>query len=255
MLTNCIHVLAILISFTVNVNGSHFLGGIISWRIQNSSTNNSLIGVLITQTYSWTYVSGRCDNNAIITNQPVAGATGTLTCSPSCPPGCSGISAVPICTDLSILNGIAVGQRSDIAYIPEGSIFSIIYASSAWGSLSLGGTTWSIASRINLARRSDNNMFNNAPVATIISPVIIQANRKTWITMSVSDADGDAVRCRWAGVVNGVDECASVCPPLSLPANSILYSNCTLEITGPAIGSKYAVALMVCIVELLPSDT
>ncbi|CAF1097116.1 unnamed protein product [Adineta ricciae] len=245
MLTNSMHVLIILISFTVNANGSHFLGGIISWRVQNSSTNTSLIGVLITQTYSWTYVPGRCDNNAIVTNQSVSGAIGTLTCSPTCPPGCSGISAVPICIDLSILSGIAVGQRSDIVYIPEGSIFSVLYANSAWGTLSLGGTTWSIASRINLVRRSDNNMFNNAPVATIISPVNIGVNQKTWITVSVSDADGDAVRCRWAGVVNGVDECSSVCSPSSLPPNSIMYSNCTLEITGPAIGNKYAVALMV----------
>ncbi|CAF0917524.1 unnamed protein product [Adineta ricciae] len=239
------HVLIILISFTVNANASHFLGGIISWRVQNASTNNSLIGILITQTYSWTYVPGRCDNNSIITNQLVSGASGTLTCSPSCPPGCSGISAAPICTDLSILNGIAVGQRSDIVYVPVGSSFSIIYASSAWGTLSLGGTAWSIASRINLARRSDNNMFNNAPVATIMSPVNIEVNQKTWITVSVSDADGDVVRCRWAGVVNGVDECSSVCSPGSLPPNSILYSNCTLEITGPTIRNKYAVALMV----------
>ncbi|UJR25559.1 hypothetical protein I4U23_006904 [Adineta vaga] len=226
------------------VNGSHFLGGTINWRIQNSSTGSSSIGILITQTYSWTYVVGRCDGNATVTNQPVAGSGGTLTCSPSCPTGFTSVSATPDCTDLSVLNGIAVGQRSDIVYIPENSVFSAIYADSAWGTLALGGTNWAIASKINLVRRSDNNMFNNAPVATIMSPVNLEVNQKTWITLSVSDADGDIIRCRWAGLVNGVDECSSVCPPGALPANTTIYSNCTIEITGTIIGKRYAVVLM-----------
>ena len=236
----------ILLALTLTaVESSHFLGGTISWRIQNSSTNSSLIGVLITQTYSWTYVAGRCDSNAIATNQLVAGSGGVITCWPTCPTGFGSLSSAPHCTDLSILNGIAVGQRSDVVYLPEGSDFSMIYASNAWGTLTPGGSSWSIASRINLVRRSDNNLFNNAPVATVMSPVNIEVNQKTWIPISVSDADGDTIRCRWAAIVNGVDECSSVCPPSALPANTILHSNCTVEITGPAVTNKYAIALVV----------
>ncbi|CAF4936424.1 unnamed protein product, partial [Rotaria sp. Silwood2] len=65
------------------------------------------------------------------------------------------------------------------------------------------------------------------------------------VTVSVSDADGDVLRCRWATSSSGVDECASVCPPSSLPSSTTIYSNCTIVITGTAVGSKYAVGLMV----------
>lgn len=159
------------------VNSSHFLGGTITWRVQNSPTGSTSVAILITQTYSWTYTAGRCDNDAIANNQPVSGASGVLTCAPSCPSSFGSVSATPDCTDVSSLNGLAVGQRSDIVVIPEGSDFSVAYASSAWGGLTLGGSAWSISSHINLVKRSDNGMFNNARVATIMSPINIQRNQ------------------------------------------------------------------------------
>ncbi|CAF2746760.1 unnamed protein product [Rotaria sp. Silwood2] len=230
--------------FITVISSSHFLGGTISWRIQNSSTSSSSIAILIIQTYSWTYTPGKCDNGAIATNKPVSGSGGTLTCSPSCPTGFGSVSATPYCTDVSSLNGIAVGQRSDIVLIPQGSDFSAIYASSAWGAIATGGGSWSISSHIKLMTRSDNGMFNNAPVATVMSPINIEQNKKTLITISVSDADGDIVRCRWATASNGIDECGSICPPSSLPANTVIYSNCSIEITGTTAGSRYALAIM-----------
>ncbi|CAF3357582.1 unnamed protein product [Rotaria sp. Silwood1] len=226
------------------VNSSHFLGGTISWHVQNSSTSSTWVAILITQTYSWTYTTGKCENGAIAAHQPVPSSGGTLTCSPSCPAGFGSVSATPYCTDVSPLNGIVVGQRSDIVLIPEGSDFSVIYASDAWGSLTLGGYGWSISSHINLVNRSDNGMLNHAPVATIMSPIIIPQNKKTLMTISVSDADGDTVRCRWSTNLNGVDECGSICPPSSLPANTVIYPNCTIEITGTTAGTRYALAIM-----------
>lgn len=234
------------------VFSSHFLGGTITWRVENSLMNSSTIDIRITQTYSWTYIAGRCDGNAIATNQLVAGSGGVLSCSPSCPVGFGSISAMPFCTDVSPRNGIAVGQRSDVVSIPVGSNFSVIYASGSWGGLALGGGLWSISSRIELQPRSDNGFFNNAPVAIVMSPINIQQNQKTFITISVSDSDGDTLRCRWASASNnGVDECSSVCPPGVLPPNTTIYSNCTIEITGTVVGNRYAVALMVsCIATL-----
>lgn len=88
-------------------------------------------------------------------------------------------------------------------------------------------------------------MFNNAPVATVMSPINIVYNQTTWIDVSVSDADGDIVRCRWATASNGIDECGTICPPSSLPANAIIYPNCTIVITGPNVGNRYALAVMV----------
>ncbi|CAF4058204.1 unnamed protein product, partial [Rotaria sordida] len=206
--------------FITIVNSSHFLGGTINWCIENSSTNSTWVAILITQTYSWTYTPGKYDHGEIAAHQVVAGTGGILTCSPSCPTGFGSVSTTPYCTDVSSLNGTAVGQRSDVVVIPEGSDFSVIYASSAWGSLTLGGAGWSISSHIKL-------------------------NKTTLITTSVSDADGDIVRCRWATSSNGVDECGSVCPPHSLPANTVIYSNCTIEVIGTIAGSRYAIAIMV----------
>jgi hypothetical protein len=142
--TNFIFAIILISLFITIVNGSHFLGGTINWRVENSSTNSTLVAVLITQTYSWTYVTGRCDGNAIANNQLVSGASGVLTCSPSCPSGFGTVSAAPYCTDVSPLNGVAVGQRSDTVLIPVGSVFSVIYASNAWGNLTLGGGAWSV---------------------------------------------------------------------------------------------------------------
>jgi hypothetical protein len=61
----------------------------------------------------------------------------------------------------------------------------------------------------------------------------------------VADADGDIIRCRWATSSDGVDECGGVCPPSSLPPGTIIYPNCTIIITGPAVGDWFAVTLMV----------
>jgi hypothetical protein len=144
------------------------------------------------------------------------------------------------------LNGVAVGQRLDTVVIPAGSDFWVIFGGSAWSTLVSTGTgDWSITSHINLVRRSDNNMFNNAPVATVMSPINIQLNQATLITVSVSDADGDVVRCRWANASAAVDECATECPPSSLPANTVLYSSCAIQITGVTVGTAYAVTFIV----------
>lgn len=229
----------------MTVDSSHFLGGTITWRIQNISNNDTSVAILITQTYSWTYVAGRCDGSSISTNQAVSGSGGTLTCSPSCPVGFGSVSATPYCTDVSSLNGISVGQRLDSVVIPVGSDFTITYAGGAWNSYVASGSSWSVTSYINLNRRPDNSMFNNAPVATVMSPINIQVNQTTYIPISISDADGDIVRCRWANNSNGTDECGSVCPPNSLPANTILYSNCLVEIKGTIVGNMYAVTVMV----------
>ena len=233
------------ISFIPFVHSGHFLGGTINWRIQSSSANSSMVAILITQTYSWTYAAGRCDNGAIANRLPVSGALGSLSCVPSCPMGFGSVSAIPLCTDVSPLSGLAIGQRSDTVIIPSGSDFSVVYTSSAWGGLTLGGGAWSITSHIELQTRTDNGMFNNAPIATIMSPINIEINKRTAITVSVSDPDGDIVRCRWARTSIGLDECGSVCPPGALPAGTVIHPNCTIEITGTISGSRFAVALMV----------
>ncbi|CAF4963763.1 unnamed protein product [Rotaria sp. Silwood1] len=227
------------------VNGSHFLGGTITWQLQNKSAIGTPVAVVITQTYSWTYTSVTCTSAMIANNQLLPTSAGNLICLPSCPVGFGTVPATPYCTDISVINGITVGQRLDTVYIPTVSNFSVAFRGSAWGSLATGGSGWSILSHINLALRTDNGKYNSAPVTTMMSPINIIVHERTIITVPVSDTDGDVLRCRWATSSNGVDECASVCPPSSLPSNTTIYSNCTIEITGNTVGNKYAVGLMV----------
>ena len=199
MSSNLLRTILLCFLLITSTDSSHFLGGTITWSIQNVSGDGLSVAIRITQTYSWTYVTGRCDGTAIVINQPVSGAIGLLTCSPSCPSGFGAVSSTPYCTDVSPTNGIAIGQRLDTVVIPTGSNFFVIFS----------GTVWSVTSHINLVRRSDNNQFNNAPVATVMSPINIPANETTMIPVSVSDAD------------------------------------CTIQITGSTISSMYALTFIV----------
>ncbi len=68
----------------------------------------------------------------------------------------------------------------------------------------LDSDSWSIISYINLVRWSDNNIFNYAPIITVISSIDIQVNQTTVVPVSVSDADGDIVQCLWANAWSGI---------------------------------------------------
>lgn len=78
----------------------------------------------------------------------------------------------------------------------------------------------------------------------MISPISIPVGVQQTLVIPTIDSDNDLVRCRFA---TGTYECSDVCPPSSLPNNTILISsNCTLLITGAQINDWYAVAIQVC---------
>jgi hypothetical protein len=87
-----------------------------------------------------------------------------------------------------------------------------------------------------------NGSYNNPPVATIISPIYIPVHIQQSIFIPTIDADNDPVRCRFA---NGTNECGQACPPASLPSGTMIFSNCTLIITGANVNDWYAVAIEV----------
>jgi hypothetical protein len=247
---------------TVVVNGVHFLGGTITWHPLNESATGTPVAIVITQTYSWTYSLMPCTDAMIATNQFVPSYGGSLLtlnlgCISNCGAGSVGyspIGIIPYCTDFSSPVGTTVGQRSDIVYLQAGDDFSVAFQSGNWRSLATNPTAvWSISTRINLTPRSDNGLYNNAPVATMMSPIYIPVNQPTVINVPIADADGDPMRCRWSTSSNGVDECGGVCPPSSLPPGTVIFPNCTIIITGQHVGDWFGVALMVRMLSVFPS--
>ena len=243
------YIFIILISVT---KGDHFLGGTITWRPLNESATGTPVAIVVTQTYLWTYSRMPCTDAMIASNQDVPNywflSSHELKCISNCgsASGYSNIKVRPRCTDGSIPADTSVGQRSDIVYLDSGSDFSIAYQSIYWRALTTHAQArWSISTRINVNTRSDNGLYNNAPVATIMSPINIPVNQPTVINVPIADADGDTLRCRWSTNSNGVDECGDVCPPGSLPSGTVIYPNCTIIITGQNVGDWFAVTLMV----------
>ena len=235
----------IVLTLVVPAQSSHFLGGTITWRIVNASIDNTSIVIRLSQTYSFTYASAGCNSVTIAQNQPASASPTNLACSPLCPSSFGLIPTQVYCTDASLAGNIGVGQRSDVVVLPIGSNFSATFISTAWSS-PIGGGAWSIGTRINLARRPDNGLFNNAPIVTVVSPIIIYPNERKIFTLAIKDPDDDEFRCRWSSPSNGgVDECASVCALAAVPPNTTLYSNCTVETIGTTVGQEYAFAIMV----------
>lgn len=235
------------------IDCNHFNGGIITWRPLNASATGTPVSIVITQTYSWSYTHMPCTLSMISSNQLVPNYMGlvnkTLQCINNCGTGSIGysnVSVIPYCVSGSSAVGVSIGQRSDTIDLPSGDNFSVAYQDGFWRTLATGATAlWSLALYINLNPRSDNGLYNNAPISTIISPIYIPVNQTIVIDIPVSDADNDILRCRWASSSNGVNECGGICPPASLPSGTVLYSNCTLVIIGQNVGNWYGIAIMV----------
>ena len=224
-------------SLVIVIDGNHFLGGTITWRPLNESASGTPVGIVITQTTSWNYTSVKCNNTGIINGWPVSNVGSlknvTLKCIDNCGAGSIGypsnISVIPICTGFSAPVGTTIGQRSDIVYLASGDDFTVAFELAAWRPLAtVTGGNWSLATHIDVRPRSDNGLYNSAPVATVMSPIYVPSNKTIAIHVPVADADGDTLRCRWANNSNGVEECGSVCPPGSLPPNTVIYPNCTI---------------------------
>jgi hypothetical protein len=247
-------VFSICSSIVTVTDGNHFLGGTITWRPVNVSATGTPVAIIIIQTTSWNYSLIQCTNATISSGSPMPNvgslAPVRLKCIKNCEAGSVGypstISVIPVCTGFSAPVGTTVGQRSDIVYLQSGDDFTVTFALGAWPSLStVVGGNWSVAVRIDVNPRPYNGLYNSAPVAIVMSPINIPYNETMTLNIPVADADGDTLRCRWSTNSNGTNECGSVCPPDSLPPNTILYSNCTILITGLNTSGWYAVAIMV----------
>jgi hypothetical protein len=231
---------------------THFDGGTITYKVINAT--GSSVFILISQTYIYVYPTIYCNNTYILNQSPLLNLAGKaengkyLNCTSNCTTS-GGYMPVPLntyCTDYSSTLGITVGERSDVVNVSSGSYFVVTFSSNTWRPLTLPpynstSKSWNITCVIDIRLRPDGT-FNHPPVATIISPIYIPVGIQESIFIPTIDADNDQVRCRFA---NGPGECADVCPPTSLPNGTILFSNCTLLITGVNVTDWYAVVIMV----------
>lgn len=250
-MTNGIFFIAIFIPLFAFVHGSHFLGGTITWHPLDPLDTGSPVKIVITQTYLWTYPIAKCTNSDISGSGSIPidssynGVGNRLRCVLNCgtATGYNAPYILPYCTDVSTKQSTSIGQRSDIVTISSNADFTVAFYDEAWRSLQThSAAAWSLASRIKLTPRSDSGLYNNAPVATVMSPIYIPRNKPTVIHIPIADADNDVLRCRWA---SGTTECGDVCPLGSLPSGTVIYPNCTIIITGTINYAWYAVTAQV----------
>ncbi|CAF1314684.1 unnamed protein product [Adineta ricciae] len=239
-------VLLFCLSLLSLVRAVHFRGGVITHKILGSS--GSTISILLSQTYTVTHISTPCNDSWINNLSKVIVFSIKMQCSQKCDRNQSfeNLLLGGICIDYSVVLNTTVLQLSNRFDLVNAFCCIVMYQDGNWRELSLPvgigiAGSWSFLSVVDLRLRS-NGKFNSPPASTMISPVEIFVGVAQLIPIPVIDPDNDHIQCRFA---QGVQECGSVCYPNSLPAGTILYSNCTLFINGSNVNDWYAAAIVI----------
>ena len=194
-------------NFILVAQTRHFNGGTINWAAVDPYTNDSLINIAITQSYSWTYPVVKCLS-------PVPGASGfgnsRLICVVDCDTN-GGYNSTPItiATDCISVNSalkMMSSERTNTITLAKDAHFYLANVGNAWIALNdprISGLEWSIVTFIDLRKRPDG-FINTPPVARVVSPQYVFVNTTMTIKIPVSDAnDGDDIRCRWSTYTSG----------------------------------------------------
>nr|XP_034323483.1 fibropellin-1-like isoform X4 [Crassostrea gigas] len=221
--------------------GSHFRGGIFTWK--HLSGNQ----VQVTHRMSWrnTFYSPVCDDS-YKTNRTQR-TFGTVSCFEGCSLySWSSPSIKSICTDYSTSEDWATYEGEFNVTLPSSSTsYFIGYSSCCWISTLLlnSDSSWTIGTRIDLAYRQDIGRVNTSPVTAMQPIVRLQRGCSHSIKIPVADDDSDDIRCRWA-VSSPTDECDGICGSLF---GAVLHqSTCTLNYSASTSTSGYyAVAIQI----------
>jgi len=199
--------LLVLLCWFIIIQGKHFNGGTITWAPMDPYTNASLIGITLTQSYSWTYPYIKCS-----TNVPVSSGFGstTLRCVVDCNTdggyATKPISTVTDCISYSASLSMLSAERTNNLTLAKDAHFYLANLGTAWVSLNyprVSDLEWSIVTFIDLRKRPDG-FINTPPVVKIVSPQYVFVNTTMAIKIPVSDANaGDDVRCRWSVYTSG----------------------------------------------------
>ncbi|CAF4179718.1 unnamed protein product [Rotaria sp. Silwood2] len=140
----------ILVTLTLVLNsviGSHFRGGIVTWRAWNTNPSGATASILIHQRFSWRRdywgTSSVCTNQTIAQQWLVGSGTGSLTCVAG--GNCASLSSINAdvkCTDYSALANCASGERYDNRTLAINRTYIVTFTSSAWMLLAIGGNSY-----------------------------------------------------------------------------------------------------------------
>ncbi|CAF1430664.1 unnamed protein product [Adineta steineri] len=241
------------------INGSHFRGGIISWRPLNNTVTGNTTQILIHQKYFWARNYSSFPNlctEANVTAQALIPIISYMICLANCSSSnypSVGLSTIMTSTDCDANPIIQTwtGERYDTLTMPLTTSITIGFNSSSWMiGLYIGSSgIYSIANRLNLALRPDG-LINSSPITNTLPVVLYQRNVSVVHVVQMADNDAtDYLVCRWSNSAsttnyNRVNECGSICN--GLPAFTVLIGfNCTLSFTLPTANVYYACALQI----------
>ncbi|XP_052078408.1 adhesion G protein-coupled receptor B3-like isoform X2 [Mytilus californianus] len=231
-------VIVLILIILKSVDGSHFLGGMITWK----HTDNQQIEITCRVSFRRDFSNHFCDEyNIFNTDVPLSGVGGEL----DCYRGCNSVLLADLscyCTDFSEKDNWTFGQRTVNFSLPKTSddIYQFRYSGSAWIDIIGGGSAWSLLSTVNISKRQDTGKINSPPTSSV--PPFIQLKQGCFyvLTIPVEDGDNDIIGCRWA---SGSSECGGVCNNL---INSELNKDaCVISYNTTVDQSLYAVALQI----------
>ncbi|CAF5014202.1 unnamed protein product, partial [Rotaria sp. Silwood1] len=76
--------------------------------------------------------------------------------------------------------------------------------------------SWSLATYINLAVRSDNGQINSSSITSMSPLITLPVNTQQILRIPMTDIDNDIIKCRWANSTSivasiTIDECGGIC--------------------------------------------
>ncbi|CAF3692958.1 unnamed protein product [Rotaria sp. Silwood1] len=96
------------------------------------------------------------------------------------------------------------------------SITTSIYVKGTCINYDFGLNSWSLATYINLAVRSDNGQINSSSITSMSPLITLPVNTQQILRIPMTDIDNDIIKCRWANSTSivasiTIDECGGIC--------------------------------------------
>ncbi|CAF4323187.1 unnamed protein product [Rotaria sp. Silwood2] len=233
------------------IQGTHFRGSMISWRMINESSSTVLVEIL--QRHAWRYdaYTPLCNETTIANGEPILGASSyKIICVSNCPTGLTTLGSVLVpCTGYNIGEQYAMGEGRYTLNIRRNSSFVATFNNSAWFNLVTGNNLgWSVAVQIQTFKRVDTGWYNNAPIITMLPIYRLRNKISYYIKINVADNDFDPYICLWC---KGSTQCGGLSN--SVPGSTVDNYGCYLNFTPTTVG-YYAAALTVEDFIILPTN-